>query len=435
MTATITDIFRKNLLNDLITGVQSDSDYYYAAIGRADQWDDSDNVPATKNHLSSERNVRLAMQSMKLAESVSLVIPRNTWSAGTIYSAFDDAVEGYPSEPYYVITDENNVYVCVQRGRNTDGTTRTSITSPSGTGTSVIDTGDGYKWRFLYQISTSRVNKFLSANYMPIEYIDSASDDVEQLQFDVQTASTAGEIIQIVITDNGSGYTSTPTVTITGDGSSATATASIAGGEVKRIQMSAFGSGYTRAVVSITGGGGSGATARAVIPPIGGIGADATKTLKSTAIMFNTKPSGTENDTFQVGNDFRQVSIIKNPTDYSGTKLTGASANAMKSLIVADAGAFSLDGDITGDTSGSQAVVVYIDSDTVFYTQNETTGFGSFTTDVGGNITGTSTTTLTTNVDSSAADPFSGEILFHENRAPIIRNTEQAEDIKLIIQL
>jgi hypothetical protein len=69
----------------------------------------------------------------------------------------------------------------------------------------------------------------------------------------------------ITVNAGGSNYTSTPTVTIGGTGGSgATAVAQVGtDNKVKTITMTAFGSGYVTANVTITGGGGTGATATA----------------------------------------------------------------------------------------------------------------------------------------------------------------------------
>jgi hypothetical protein len=80
-------------------------------------------------------------------------------------------------------------------------------------------------------------------------------------------ATVAGEVVDVLMTDAGSGYTSAPTVGFTGGGGSgAVGTAILNGTTVASITRTAGGSGYTSApVVSITGGGGSGATATATL--------------------------------------------------------------------------------------------------------------------------------------------------------------------------
>jgi hypothetical protein len=76
-----------------------------------------------------------------------------------------------------------------------------------------------------------------------------------------------GAIIDVVVTNGGSGYTSRPNVSITGgSGSGATARTRIKNGQVVAVDMVTFGSNYTAPIsVVISGGGGAGAIATAVI--------------------------------------------------------------------------------------------------------------------------------------------------------------------------
>lgn len=59
------------------------------------------------------------------------------------------------------------------------------------------------------------------------------------------------------ITNGGSGYTTAPLLTIVGDGSGATAVAQVSEGVIVGVMPTAYGSGYTAASVIISGGGGS----------------------------------------------------------------------------------------------------------------------------------------------------------------------------------
>ena len=74
-----------------------------------------------------------------------------------------------------------------------------------------------------------------------------------------------GGITSFVVTDGGSGYTSSPLISIVGgNGTGATAQAVVTNGTVSRILVDNPGTGYTtQPTIAITGGGGSGATATA----------------------------------------------------------------------------------------------------------------------------------------------------------------------------
>lgn len=77
---------------------------------------------------------------------------------------------------------------------------------------------------------------------------------------------TGGAVVNVYITNGGTGYTSAPTVTFSGSGTGAAATAVITGDAVSSITLTASGSGYTSAPsVTFSGGGGTGAAASADI--------------------------------------------------------------------------------------------------------------------------------------------------------------------------
>lgn len=297
MTGIITDSLKRVLLDNLVEEIGTDSASYYIGIGNSIDWDSSDTPPTPVNSLREERNLRLQLQSIKSAEDVSYVVPRNNWTAGTIYSGFDDNTVGHPTTPYFVITDNNSVYICLKQGRDATGSAVASTVQPTGALSSSFVTADGYTWKFLYTLSASDANKYLTANFMPVKFLestDSASPASDIEQKGIQDAAIPGQIGSIRITNGGTGYSSAPTVIISGDGDSAQATAIISGGAVVDIKMDSNGSGtilhgngYTAATISFSSGS---ATARAVLPPIGGFGANPIRDLRSRALMFNTKP-------------------------------------------------------------------------------------------------------------------------------------------------
>ena len=70
---------------------------------------------------------------------------------------------------------------------------------------------------------------------------------------------------EILVTNGGSGYLTTPTVTITGDGTGATAEAVVVNQKVQSIVITNRGLNYSRAIITISGGSGFGAAAIAVL--------------------------------------------------------------------------------------------------------------------------------------------------------------------------
>ena len=451
--AIVTQRIKKQVIQSISADIGTASEEYFIGIGRSEDWNDSDIAPAAINSSREERNFRLGLQSVKNVIDYSFVVPRYNWSSGAVYSAYDDAQVGYPSQTYYVMNDNNQVYMCIQQSKNTVGQAQVSTVQPTGNTTGTpFDTADGYIWKFLYSIGALDANKYISANYLPVTLVGATDSDspaaiVEQKL--VQQAAIVGQIVGYVIDSGGSGYSSTPTVTIVGDGTRAKAGAGISGGQVTQVELIdssgsyTLGSGYNAASVSITGGGSptKPASVRAVLGSVGGLGADPRDDLRSTAIMFNVKPEGAEGTDFIIGNDFRQVGLIKNMKDSSGSvDFTASTGLALKRLEFSSFSTqFTTDNIMVGGTSGVKAYIDKIDSDTIWYHQTEVTGFGNFgagenITELVGNGAGGLNATYAPFVNPEV-DIFSGDVLYIDNRASITRSAEQTEDIKIVIQI
>ena len=276
-------------------------------------------------------------------------------------------------------------------------------------------------------------------------------------QINSKAHANAGGIERIEITNAGQDYSSKPTVTITGDGTGATVAAAqvtMAGSgssqTVSAITLTAKGTDYNVVDITISGGGGSLATARAVISPPNGHGTDPVSELGAFFVAINTQLSGSEGGDLTVGQDFRQISLIKNPQNFGSDAIASASTlRARRSLRLASGASmtgFAVDQVLVGSSSGAKAYVVEIDTSNkvVYYYQNNKTGFGNFVS--GDTVTGTlpnggSAALNTSDAFGTVANGYgsevkrnSGQLIFLENRDPINRSSSQIEDIKLIVE-
>jgi hypothetical protein len=455
MSAIITERIKKLMIQNLFDDISdSAQNKYYIALGKADDWNVED-TPTTPVPTEQEiRSFRNAAQAAKQVTDWSFIVPRYNWTLGATYSGYNDSVSGQPVNSYYVLTDDNAVYICLRQGKSTAGAIIPSTVKPTGVDTKPFVTADGYVWKFLYTVGTTYANKFLSSNFMPVRLqgpttIDSLAVEIEQRT--IQNAAVPKQLAGLELLTGGSGYISTPTVTIVGNGSGARATAVVSGGTVTSISLAESagsivqGNGYDWAQITFSGGGGSGTTGRAIFGPSGGFGADPRDDLRASAIMFNTKPDGAEGGEFVIGNDFRQLALLRNPTDSAGTPYRASAGNMLKRLRFASISTpFIADHTIQGATSGARAYVDKVDSDEVWFHQTTNTGFLLFTEgEVVSEIDGAGTGTLqSAGVDADTRawinpkiNPYSGEILYIENRNAVQRSAGQVEDIKIIVQL
>jgi hypothetical protein len=301
----------------------------YLFIGKVTGWDDDSSPPSPTDSVANTHyeNWRDMIAAKKItASDTSHVIPRKNWTNNTNYFAFTDNTSTLQSQDFYVMTGDFNVYKCLSNSEtNSSGTTAsTSTTQPTGTGTSIISTADGYKWKFMYQISASDALKFVTPNFIPVDKVRRSNGTLAntfdsspaQVQFDVETAASAagggnGAIEVIHMTTRGLKYlgevgnvasvTNTTVVTITGttlaaddcivnndiyftsgDAAGLGGTITDYNGSTKVVTFSpalssaaAATDGYAIGPKVVISGDGQGANARATVNSTGGINATA----------------------------------------------------------------------------------------------------------------------------------------------------------------
>ena len=485
MPAIITNKFRlHNASNFVESFSESSPNLYYLAIGRPQafatstagdsrtQFEGTDASPLTPvDSVSDEFYVfDDVIAAKKIASTdVARVVPRRNWTTGTVYDYYrhdyGQYIKGSSSSlvtadsgatqlfdaTFYVLSSDNNVYKVLD---NNGGAA--STVEPTGTSTSVLSTGDGYKWKYMYTLTASEQVNFLSTDFMHC-----STDST------VSAAATDGAIDIVKIKTAGSGGTNgTHTgVAIRGDGSGGVASVTVSGGAVTAVTVTSAGSGYRFAyirnadIVSAGATSLSGSELDVIIGPKGGHGSDAVNELGGFFVMMNTDFTGTESSNsgdFVVGQDFRRVALLRDPT----TSGSAASATTLRGTLAVKLsgtpGTFTVDEEINQATTGAVGKVVEYDSSNkiLYYIQ---TRFNDEGVDSNGNQSAFSGGNVITGQDSSATGTpdtstqtvdniafssgyNSGEIdhdtdvLYQENRAPITRASDQTENVKLIVE-
>jgi hypothetical protein len=134
---------------------------------------------------------------------VTHTVPRYDWVSGTVYVEYDDTDSDLQHKQFYVYTDEGNVYKCIDNNYGSVSTVK-----PTGTLTSDI-TGpynDGYRWKYMYTVSSGSVLKFVTENYIPVKTLKSVDSSS---QWNVQQQAANGAIHQVKIISGGYGYLNT----------------------------------------------------------------------------------------------------------------------------------------------------------------------------------------------------------------------------------
>ena len=492
MAAIITEKFRLNNAKQFIEDITQGSSVAYSFIGRGHAWTDEASPPTPVDSPNDEFDAYRSMVAMKKISTsdVSHAIVRRDWATGTTYDEYrhnytsastaNSGATTLWSSLFYVVTDDYNVYKCLNNDNNTASTVKpdhTTLTTPT--------ESDGYQWKFMYSISASDVIKFVTNDFLPIKTMgaqlavaggvdtgsqdgrlgDAASDD-GSAQWDVENGAVDGALQRVVVKTAGSGYTASTTtasIVIRGDGASGVATVVTNGsGGVATVSITTAGSGYTTAFIAnedipgfdnanqAANGGLNSSNIEFIIQPKNGHGSDPIEELGGNYIILNSRLEYAEGSgDFPTDNDFRQIGVIVNPTNAgSNTLCSAATRTAYKKMTFVSSGFSAPTVDTIIRNASTEVVgtavgiVVSVDTTNRIISYlpypNESGNFVAF---ANGNTITSATNTAHGTLNTSSAitaeevKRHSGDIIYLENRQAVSRASDQIEDIKLIVEM
>lgn len=355
----------------------------------------------------------------------------------------------YPkfANSFYVRNTKDQVFKCLHNN-NTESTTEPTIDLDGQLPENpFIITADGYKWKYLYTIPYGLKQKFFTKTWMPV-----LSDS------SVVATTVDGRIDMIDIVDGGDGYflnsqsgnsNSLPIITISGDGTGANVTAKVESGVITDLNILSGGSGYTNAIAVAVDSDqlstGNAAVFDVVIGPKGGHGSDPARELGCYSLMIAVELNSTENGNIPVANndsdvvDYRQISVIRNPLLSNGEYANSSVYRSTYKFAQTSAGAAAYNNDelvyigSSLESSSFIATVVYWDGTNNLLYLNNLIGESS----VGEQLTGVDSAVSTTilSIDEPLIEPYSGDILYIENRAKILRSNNQTEQVRLTLSI
>ena len=203
----------------------------YLFIGKHTPWNSSDTISGAGD-LTNDMNPPIPSDTVQNIDfelwrnmiaakkvnpsDVKHVIPRHDWSlnndgSGKVYTQYDDLNKSLFNSsyaPFYVFTDDFNVYKCISNNYGSLSTVK-----PTGTDTSqMIKTSDGYVWKYMYSISPADSLKFVTTSHIPVDTLKSNPNLLSSFpqqqgtQWDVQQSAIDGAIHSTVKIDEGQGY-------------------------------------------------------------------------------------------------------------------------------------------------------------------------------------------------------------------------------------
>ncbi|MCX8009206.1 MAG: hypothetical protein N3A54_05940 [Patescibacteria group bacterium] len=336
-------------------------------------------------------------------------------------------------QPYYVVTDDMNVYICISNNN-----LALSTVKPTSVNTNEPDTGgttlaDGYKWKYIYTIPENDAEKFMTSNWFPVK---NYSEDDSSSNWQVQYNSTENNRIHgfdIPYALNASALMIK--VRISGDeGGKAIAT-----NDYRKISLIhnplAIKSVYKC----------NSATSNTIVlnssHDISDINAIWYPTVGKKIIIIEGPGRGQIRSISSFNPVTRTVTVSENWT-YPVTSnskyailLSSLVANVCTVLTLASiSGTFIQDEIATQSSSSASGRIVAFDSLTnKLYLTNVNGEFKTLA-QGGSSIQQGAATATVSAITPPDAEPYFTNVLFTENRRKIIRNLDQIEDVKIVIQ-
>lgn len=418
----------------------------YCFLSRVLPWDNESSPPLPTQ---DQKNIKTIYKNIFFMKKIttydmSPVIERIDWVSGSVYDYYRDDIDMFQLDfngtilrRFYVKNRYDQVFKCLWNNNGGQSTNEPYFEPGTFNANQIFQGADDYKWKYMYTITTGSKSKFMDDIWMPIDIQKNVPNPL--LKF-----AGAGSIEVINVTDGGSGYDETVSpisIVIAGDGQYASANAVVSSGSIVDISVANTGSNYTFANVSIVSANGSNATAVAYTSPIGGHGFNPSTELGARHIMMTASFIKGEDNTLATDIDFRQIGIILNPYTYFGTTVGTANAEAYSTttdfIVSQGFGSYVPDETVYQAVDGIfsnayfTATVLSYDSTTNTVKLLNTNGTPVTNSLLYGNNSGTARVVL--QQQTPEIIPFSGYIIYVENREAVQRSADGSEIFKIVI--
>lgn len=194
---------------DLVAGTTSETGHYieqffpqyYFVAGKHTPWGAVDTAAEVYDNTGDINSLQRELIFGKRINSadVAYMIADHQWTANTVYAKYDDTDTDLYNKEFYVRNSANNVYKCLD---NYSTTNAASTIEPTNVGTGSVYTADGYRWKYMYSLSSANNNKFtlysadVGSTFIPLD-----------ANATVTAAAANGSIECINVEGVGAGYT------------------------------------------------------------------------------------------------------------------------------------------------------------------------------------------------------------------------------------
>jgi hypothetical protein len=201
MSKLVTTNYKLHVASQLVESVSEVANTaYYLYVGNHVPYSNA-TIPVANNNEKSvliDPYRNMIMGKRVGVNDISLMIRNVPYVSNTVYEMYDDITDNLSEKDFFVIVNEGSyfhVYKCLDNNNRSRSTVEPEYSHISGSNTSLYQTSDGYRWKYMYSVSSSVNQKFATTDYFPVV----ANTAVEE-----QAVTGAVDIIKVE--DGGRGY-------------------------------------------------------------------------------------------------------------------------------------------------------------------------------------------------------------------------------------
>lgn len=164
----LTEKFKSQNAIDFYNKLNTDNDYIMASCVSAIQGDIVNSVAARNEFMR-----RVIFGNKITTDDARFLFKKIEWVSGKVYAQYDDTID-LTDRSYYVTVlvgeiDEANyrVYKCINNNANTPSTVSPSTVSFDPSDDGYFGTGDGYIWKYMFDVSPAEYTKYQTQAELP----------------------------------------------------------------------------------------------------------------------------------------------------------------------------------------------------------------------------------------------------------------------------
>lgn len=273
--------------------------------------------------------------------------------------------------------------------------------------------------------------------YVPVMIRQISTTGAVESAFGIAKTNIDGAIVSVEIVIGGSGYVSGAAYIVHSSCKGYAETNSA--GVIKNVEVSNgyAGHNFRYAVATVVGPSAIPAVIKPVISPFNGHGFSPERELFAKYVLINLRIAYAEGQgDFTVQNDFRRIGLIENPYAYGTTNIATDNTLSAQRVLVLNGiqGTFSADNSIYGQSTGAKGFFIDLVNTNQLRYIRDTEIANTIDFSVGEVIRSSSGATATiSQIIDPEVEPYSGDILFINNRVAIDRKIDQIETISLVL--